>query len=132
VIHQHVKKTKSDHFKQLVVYGLVGGSALVVQDIIYYVAHKYGVFPSVAMGMGTIGGMFVAYFGHIKYTFKKGAYTRREFIKFVITSLIGLVLNVGSVRIIIKVLELNPTWGLVPTLITPFITFLISKFWAFK
>jgi hypothetical protein len=52
--------------------------------------------------------------------------------KFLVTSIIGMAINVGGVRFITKVLLLSPDWGLAPTLIAPFVTFLISKFWAFR
>lgn len=132
MIKQHVKSAHRKHLREILVYGMVGVAALIVQDAIYWLAHRNGMFPSVAMILGNVGGMFVAYFGHIKYTFKKERYSKREFAKFVITSGIGLLINVGGVRFITKVLLLSPTWGLVPTFITPFITFLISKFWAFR
>ncbi len=132
MIKQHVKIAHHKHIREILVYGMVGIAALIVQDLIYWFAHRNGVFPSVAMILGNIGGMFIAYFGHIKYTFKKERYSKREFAKFVITSGIGLLINVGGVRFITKVLLLSPTWGLIPTFITPFITFLISKFWAFR
>lgn len=132
MIKQHVKQVKRKHIREIMIYGFVGIAALIVQDAIYWLAHRNGVFPSVAMIMGNVGGMFVAYFGHIKYTFKKERYSKREFVKFFITSAIGLMINVGGVRFITKVLLLTPAWGLLPTFITPFITFLISKFWAFR
>lgn len=133
MIKNHVKKIHRHHIRELMVYGVVGITALGVQDLIYWVAHRYyGVFPSVSMIMGNIGGMFVAYVGHIKFTFKKERYSKREFLKFVITSGIGLLINVGGVRFITKVLLLSPAWGLAPTFVTPFITFLVSKFWAFR
>ena len=133
MIKQHVKKIKRRHVREVLVYGAVGISALIIQDLIYWIAHRYfGVFPSVAMILGSIGGMLIAYVGHIKYTFKKHRYSKREFVKFLVTSMIGMAINVGGVRFITKVLLLSPDWGLAPTLIAPFVTFLISKFWAFR
>jgi putative flippase GtrA len=133
MIRHHVKKIKRRHIREILVYGIVGVSALVVQDLLYWVAHRYfAVFPSVAMMLGTLAGMVVAYFGHIKFTFKKHRYSKSEFVKFVVTALIGLVINVGGVRFITKVLFLSPSWGLAPTFVTPVITFIISKFWAFR
>lgn len=133
MIKQHVKRIKRRHVREVLVYGAVGISALIVQGLIYWIAHRYfSVFPSVAMILGSMGGMFIAYVGHIKYTFKKHRYSKHEFMKFLVTSMIGMVINVGAVRFITKVLLLSPDWGLAPTLIAPFVTFLISKFWAFR
>lgn len=133
MIHQHVKRIKRHHIREIIVYALVGLSALAVQDAIYWVAHRYfAIYPSVAMIIGTFAGMIVSYIGHVKYTFKKHRFSKREFAKFMLTSGVGLVINVGGVRFITKVLVLDPSWGLLPTFITPAITFLISKFWAFR
>jgi putative flippase GtrA len=75
MIKQHVKNRRK-HIREVIVYGMVGVSALVVQDIIYWVCHHYfGVFPSIAMIIGSAGGMLIAYFGHVKYTFKKHRYS---------------------------------------------------------
>ena len=133
MIHQHVKRIRRKHVKEIMVYGIVGVTALIVQDLIYYCLHKYfGVFPSVSMIFGNFGGMLVSYYGHIKFTFKKHRFSKREFSKFVVTSFIGLCINVGGVRILTKVFMLSPEYGLIPTLVSPFVTFLISKFWAFR
>ena len=132
MIKQHVIKQRK-HIREVLVYGAVGIAALVVQDVIYWICHRYlGIFPSVAMIFGSIGGMIVAYLGHVKYTFKKHRYSKREMAKFLITSMIGMAINVGGVRFITKVLLLSPAWGLAPTFVAPFVTFVISKFWAFR
>ena len=133
MIHQHVKRIKRQHIREVVIYGIVGVMAVLVQDSLYWLLHRYfQVYPSVSMILGNLGGMVVGYLGHIKFTFKKSRSSKREFSKYLITSLIGLSLNVGGVRIITKVLQLSPLWGILPTFVTPFITFLISKFWAFR
>lgn len=133
MIHQHVKKIKRKHIREIAIYGMVGLTALFFQDLVYWVSHRYfHVFPSVSMILGSTVGMFVAYYGHIKFTFKRHRFSKREFTKFMITSMIGLCINVGGVRILTKVFMLAPEYGVIPTFITPFISFLISKFWAFR
>ena len=92
MIHQHVKKIKRKHIREIAIYGVVGLTALFFQD----------------------------------------RFSKREFTKFMITSVIGLCINVGGVRILTKVFMLAPEYGVIPTFITPFISFLISKFWAFR
>lgn len=133
MIKDHVKNIhQNQHIREIAIYGAVGICALIIQDIIFLVAPNFGMYPTVAMIIGNFVGMFVSYYGHSKFTFKKTKYSKREFIKFSITALIGLVINAGSVRVITKVFMLDHTWGLLPTFITPFITYLISKFWAFR
>lgn len=126
-------KIELRHAVEVLTYLFVGGSAWMVQTIVYVLLLKIHVFPSVAMIFGNFAGMFVSYFGHTKYTFKKThKFSHKEFIKFMVTSTIGLGINVSGVRIITKVLMLNPHYAIIPTIFTPAVTFLISKFWAFK
>lgn len=128
-----IKKVKRKHAVELLTYALVGGSAWLMQTIIYFAAIKVHIFPSVSMILGNFGGFLVSYFGHVKFTFKRThKFSRSEFIKFAVTSIIGLVFNVCGVRIVTKVLLWGPELGVLPTILTPGITFLISKFWAFK
>jgi putative flippase GtrA len=134
MIKKHVSRVyQNKHFREMCVYGFVGIVALIVQDLIYLIAPKFGVFPTVAMIIGNFAGMFIAYFGHTKLTFKKTHhFSKREFTRFLVTSCVGLLINVGGVRIITKVLGMDHLWGLLPTFISPIVTFLISKFWAFR
>ena len=128
-----IKRINRKHVREIMVYGMVGGVAWVFQTLIYFMCIRLRVFPSIAMFAGNLGGLVVAYFGHIRFTFQKThRFSRREFSKFMITSFIGLCINVGGVRLITKVLLLDPHYGVIPTIFTPGITFLISKFWAFK
>lgn len=130
---QLVKRIERRHIREIFVYGLVGGSAWVVQTLLFVMCIRMHVFPSISMAIGNFGGFIVAYFGHIRFTFKKDhKFSKNEFIKFLVTAVIGLIINVGGVRFIIKVLELDPHYGIIPTIFTPGLTFLISKFWAFK
>lgn len=128
-----LNKVELKHAIEVFTYLLVGGSAWLVQTIVYVLLLKVNIFPSVSMIAGNVAGMFVSYFGHTKYTFKKThKFSHKEFTKFAVTSVAGLFINVASVRIITKVLHLHPHYAILPTLFTPAITFLISKFWAFK
>jgi putative flippase GtrA len=128
-----IKKIELRHALEVLTYLLVGGSAWVVQTIVYILLVKIAIFPSIAMILGSFSGMVVSYFGHTKYTFKKThKFSHKEFIKFMVTSIIGLGINVSGVRIITKILLLNPNYAIIPTIFTPAITFIISKFWAFK
>jgi putative flippase GtrA len=130
---QVIKKINRNHVRELFVYGMVGGVSWVVQTVLYVLLIRTHVFPSVSMMIGCFAGFITAYFGHIRFTFRKShKFSHSEFVKFLVTSGVGFVINVGGVRFIIKVLELDPHYGIIPTIFTPGITFLISKFWVFK
>ncbi|MCC2625296.1 MAG: hypothetical protein K0R14_1169 [Burkholderiales bacterium] len=130
---QAIKKINRKHVRELFVYGMVGGVSWVVQTVLYVLLIRAHVFPSISMMIGCFAGFVTAYFGHIRFTFKKShKFSHSEFMKFLVTSGVGFIINVGGVRFIIKVLELDPHYGIIPTIFTPGITFLISKFWVFK
>ena len=128
-----IEKVHRRHAIEVLTYGVVGGGAFVVQTIIYFMALKINIFPSISMILGNFAGMLFAYFGHVRFTFKRThKFSHKEFVKYVATAIIGLVINVLAVRIMTKVFELDPKYAVLPTLITPGITFFISKFWTFK
>src|SRR3990167_6152946 len=128
-----IKKVKRRHAIEIFTYGCVGGASWVVQTIMYVALMKIHIFPSVSMIIGNFSGFIVSYFGHVRFTFKRThRFSHTEFIKFSITSIIGLCINVSGVRIITKIFHLHPGYAIIPTIFTPGITFLISKLWAFK
>lgn len=125
-------KLRIRHLREIFIYTMVGASAWLVQSLIFILNLEFKVYPSIAMILGNFMGMIISYCGHITFTFKNQRFSRRGLIKFTITSLIGLSINVLGVRLITKILLLNPHFAIIPTLFTPLITFLISKFWVFK
>lgn len=128
-----IKKVHRRHAIELFTYAFVGGSAWIVQTAVYFASIKVHIFPSVSMILGNFAGMVIAYFGHVRFTFKQShRFSHKEFIKYVVTSAFGLCFNVGCVRIMTKLFEFEPSYAIIPTIFTPLLTFLISKFWAFK
>ncbi|MCX8515217.1 MAG: hypothetical protein RL017_522 [Pseudomonadota bacterium] len=128
-----IAKIHRKHAIEIFVYFLVGGSAWLVQTATFVFTLSLHIFPSVAMIIGNFLGMIVSYFGHVKFTFKRNhRFSQSEFMKFIITSIFGLCFNVAGVRIITKLIAADPKFAILPTLITPLITFLISKFWTFR
>lgn len=127
------RRLENEHIRHIFFYGIIGVVALIIQDACYLFFMKTKIlYPSVAMMVGSIVAMIFAYFGHNKITFQKDRLSKMEFTKYFLTSFVGLCINVGGVRLITKVLHLDPHFALIPTFITPVITFLISKFWTFK
>jgi len=60
-----IKKIKRRHAIEVFTYAFVGGSAWIVQTLVFFAAIKVHVFPSVSMIIGNAAGMVVAYFGHV-------------------------------------------------------------------
>jgi putative flippase GtrA len=128
-----IEKIHRRHAIEIFVYFVVGGTAWIVQTSVFVFSLSLHIFPSVSMIIGNFLGMIVSYFGHVRFTFKRNhKFSHSEFIKFIITSIFGLCFNVAGVRIITKLIAADPKFAILPTLVTPLITFLISKFWTFK
>jgi putative flippase GtrA len=118
---------------EIMTYAIVGICAWICQTIVFIIGIHSNISPGIAMVFGNISGLFVAYFGHVRLTFKrKHKFLRNEFIKFMSTAIFGLLLNLTSVKIITQLLHLDPHYSIIPTIITPLLTFLLSKFWTFK
>ncbi len=125
---------KRRHLRQLFIYGMVGGTAAVTQALAYLALCWLNLSPLLAIFIGTMLGMLVAYNGHTRFTFQKThRFSHREFIKFLIASGIGFGSNFVWVFILVQVLHYSHTVAVYPQIFfTPGLTFLISKFWAFK
>ncbi len=128
-----IKKIKRHHIKQVIIFGMVGVAALLVQVVLYFVLCRLSLNPLYATFIGNGMGMIVGYKGHTKFTFERThKFSHKEFIKYVVTSLIGLAINSTGVYLLVTLLKYHSDVGLIPMFITPVVTFLISKFWAFK
>ena len=139
-----IKRVRRHHIKEVVIYGMVGLTALVTQMSIYLfltspkIHMKISITPLltdpvIATIIGNVVGMLVSYYGHTRFTFQKTHhFSHEEFVKFVITALIGLAVSTSGIYILVTLLKFNHYFGLLPMIISPGITFLISKFWAFR
>lgn len=128
-----IKKVRKKHIKQVFLYGIIGIIALFIQMLVYTGLCYIKIIPSIASIFGSISGMVFGYFGHTKYTFEKThKFSHKEFIKYIITGIICLSINGVSIYVLTNLLHYNSHLGLLPMFLTPFVSFLISKFWAFK
>ncbi|MCE2705473.1 MAG: GtrA family protein [Proteobacteria bacterium] len=128
-----IKKIKVRHIKQVLIYGLVGVAALVTQLVSYLFLCKLNMYPLYANFTGGVLGVLVGYKGHTKYTFERThKFSHQEFIKYIITAIIGILINSLGVYILVNVLKYSSSVAVLPMLATPGITFIINKFWAFK
>ncbi|MFN8770383.1 MAG: GtrA family protein [Neisseriaceae bacterium] len=128
-----LKRIKRRHIKQLIIYGIVGVVALIVQMILYLVLCRLHLNPLYANLIGAGAGMVVAYKGHVRYTFEKNhKFSKSEFAKYVITALIGIAFNSTGIYLLVQVLKYHSDIGVIPVMLTPLLTFVINKFWSFR
>ena len=122
----------STRYQHILIYAVVGGLSLGLQNLFYIVGYKYCLFnPSLAMFLAKILGVSLSYFGHFKYTFRHNSHKFSVIVKHILVTILGIVFAVGSVHILTYNLELSPIWGLVPALLSPIINYLLTRFWTF-
>lgn len=93
----------------------------------------FAVGPLAAGVVGYASAVGVSYFGNALLTFRRPALHGPQFVRFMTISLAGLALNLALVFIGARLLGW-PLWrALIPVvLIVPAVTFVMSKFWAFR
>ncbi len=128
-----IKIIRQKNIREVILYVVIGLLALLIQMGFYTILCYFNLLPSIASILGSISGMVFGYFGHTKYTFERThRFSHKEFIKYIITGVICLFINSISVYIITNILHYNSYIGLLPMFLTPILSFLIVKFWAFK
>lgn len=119
---------------ELLRFGAVGGIATLVHALVYLLALPV-LAPQAANLAGFSGAVAFSYFGHRYFSFRvQDARDARPKSgqRFVIVSAVGYVLNAGLVLISDKVLGAPELGFWAIALVTPVVTFLLLKFWAFR
>jgi len=124
--------------KQVAKFGTVGLFATATHAGVYALcAGLFGIAPLLANLVAFVTAFAISFAGHLQWTFKQeGSYSRmqvRKVIRFLITALLGLALNSLFTWSINDLLNLHYLWALLPMVaLTPAVTFVLSKLWAFR
>lgn len=136
IIRQRFNPVHQAYFWQIVRYGLAGLVLTAMMSAVYLVIVTFtATLPAVAVTVATALTAVVGYFVHGRFSFRgfgdRGNAGRR-FMRFLITTGIGYLLNVAFVIVIIDILHL-PAW-LPPVAfctVTPMVAFLLCRSWVF-
>lgn len=118
---------------------LVGGGATLTHVVIFAVLME-GVMPVplVANGLAFMVAVLVSFFGHFAWTYREHTRhlelrsARVELARFMVTALLGLVLNSLIVWLVTGLLELSYLHALVPmATLVPVLVFLVGRYWVF-
>ncbi|MFT5249451.1 MAG: putative flippase GtrA [bacterium] len=124
--------TKNIFFK----FASVGVAATLIHAVIYYLLITMGNFDAqIANLVGYIFAFSMSYVGQRKWTFKHIRIEKEHVVKvrFLVSSIFSLLLNVVWVYIVDRLLELSANYSLIGiVLFTPLLTFFILKRWVFK
>ncbi|NUW66075.1 GtrA family protein [Vibrio coralliilyticus] len=89
--------------------------------------------PFVANSIGFFMAVNVSFFGHFHWTFRSKGNKPRAFYRFIVSSIV-LYLSNSSLLAVLLSLDVSGEFGsvLVANLSIPIVSFILSKFWAFK
>jgi len=124
--------------KQVAKFGTVGLFATATHAGVYALcAGLFGIDPLLANLVAFVTAFSISFAGHVHWTFKQEGYASSakasKLVKFLVIALLGLVLNSIFTWIIVGHWRLHYLWAVTPMLsVTPLVTFLLSKRWAFR
>tara|TARA_R110000868_G_scaffold407985_1_gene690057 strand:+ start:13771 stop:14148 length:378 start_codon:yes stop_codon:yes gene_type:complete len=122
------------HFFQLMRFGIIGASAAAVNMfMLYYFVETYQLMPLVANIFAFLIAFLVSYFGHRHWTFREKQHANSSLPKFFMVAAMGFLLNEALFAVFLHVFHIYYMLALFITLIiVAVVTFVFSKFWAFK
>lgn len=124
------------YFWQLVRYAISGLALTIAMSAIYLAIVTFtALSPAAAITLANLLIAVVGYFVHGSFSFRDFGDREnpgRRFLRFLVTTGIGYLLNLGFVIVLTRILHL-PTW--LPTVafctITPMLAFLLCRKWVF-
>ena len=123
---------KTETFRQIFKFGAVGSTATLAHALIFISTLRLLGWPEQISNLAAfIIALTLSWSGHYFWTFKTGGWQTMP--RFVAVALAGYLLNALFVFIIITKLGW-PDFYVLPLmlLITPIMTFLLARYWAFK
>lgn len=109
---------------------------ILVSAIYWGFVRAFDTDPRAALVIGTIVATVVGYFAHGAFSFRGHGGRDRggvRFGRFLLTNVIGLVLNYLYVELLVRQMDL-PAWSPIPLffVLTPLLTFLLNRSWVFR
>ncbi|KZE70481.1 hypothetical protein AV654_06245 [Paenibacillus elgii] len=124
----------SNQIVKIFKYGLVGvlGTTIHFLSLIFFV-EVFQLGPILSSSLGFIIVVILSYYLNKKWTFQTDNKIFTEFTKYLITSCVGLLLNMVIMRYAIDILEWDYlTSQLLVTIAIPISNFILNSLWTFK
>lgn len=123
---------------QLLRFGSVGAAATLVHVLLYMLLVGVGGLSPVFSNLVAFSiAVVVSFSGHANWTFRNEYRTRSSrshvlFTRFVISAVLGLLLNTVFVYVLVTTLGLDYVWA-IPcfVLLTPLLLYLLNRLWVF-
>ena len=135
-MHTEISNPRPKWLVQAVKFGAVGILNTAIDLGLYFVLTRWlglGGLPVVAKSISYTAGILNSFLWNKFWTFQSRAGTMKTLLPFILTALVGLGINAGTLQVCLKTLHLPELVALgAATLITLFWNFVISKFVIFK
>jgi len=121
--------------RQFIKFAIVGVSSTIVDwGVFYSLNHFFALFYLIAKAISFVISVINSYTWNRRWTFRSQNQRKiHEFSKFLIVSVIGLVINTYVMYLAVQYLNLRYIFGLImATAVTMFWNFLANKFWTFR
>ncbi len=122
------------HGFELARFGIVGVAATLVHLGVAFLLSQNTDIPLIAINIMAFAVAFgVSFFGHHHWTFQSKTSKKESFFKFFLIALSGLAASTLILSILIKLdISTDLVKLLISIVIIPVVTYLLSKFWAFR
>ena len=119
---------------QAIRFIIIGATAASVHFItVVLISELSGMLPLIANIFGFLIAFCVSYCGQQFWTFNHSKPSHGALIKFFLTAVFSFILNEGLFALLLKLTSINYILSLFIVLLTvPPLTFIMSKYWAFK
>lgn len=127
-------KTQNQVLLDFIRYGIVGLLGTVVHTLVLAISVEYFHFaPVFGTMLGFVFSLLLSYYLNAKWTFRNNHKNKKSFIKYTITCLLGLSINVCIMFVIVNLLGYWYVLGqIVAILIVPLFNYTISRYWVFN
>lgn len=117
---------------QISKFAIIGIAATLTHVAIYALLYsQYNIYAQLANIIAWGFALVVSYTGQKHWTFKEQKHPKHEKLRFIICSLLSLVINAGFAHLFSTVYEQWLLSVLCMFFITPALTFILMKFWVF-
>jgi len=126
-------KTQYTRYRQLFLYGIIGGISAFLDFCVFTILHKLGVPYLIANVISTHVGIICSFLLNRHYNFKVKDKTKMRFLSFYIIGLIGLAISSGLLYLAVDCYHFNEIYAKIATIIVvALFQFILNKFITFK
>jgi putative flippase GtrA len=126
-------KEQFTRYRQLLLYGVIGGFCAFVDFCIYTILCKLGVPYLIANLIGVHCGIICSFLLNRHYNFKVKDKAKLRFLSFYIIGLIGLAISSGMLYLLISYYHFGEIYAKIPTIVVvALLQFALNKFITFR